>query len=88
MKTIASGSSSCGAYFSFDTDGLDSAVEWDDDRGLARWRVRWFADEVDDASVRCAAERGLARLGTEDSEARGAEEEEEAEELLPESGGG
>ena len=35
MKSIASGSPTCGTYFSFEVDGLCSAVEWDDGRGLA-----------------------------------------------------
>ena len=35
MKAIASGSSSCGMYISFEVDGLGGAVEWDNDRDLA-----------------------------------------------------
>jgi hypothetical protein len=86
IKVIASGSPSCGTYFPFEVDGLGSAVEWDDDRGLAEWRGGWFAvDEVDEArGFRCTAERGFARLA-EGSEARGGKDAGEAEEP-PESG--
>lgn len=84
IKVIASGSLSWGMYFCFEVDGLGSTVEWDDARGLAEWRGGGFTDEVDDAS-RCAAESGVARLDTRGSEARGAKDKEEAEEL-PDSG--
>lgn len=87
MKAVASGSPSCVIYFPFEVDGLGSAVEWDDERGLAEWRGGWFvADEVDEArGFRCAAERGFGRLDTEGSEARGGKDVGEAEEP-PESG--
>lgn len=83
MKNNASGSSSFGLYFPF-----EAPMEWDDDRGLAEWRSGRFADEVDEArGRRCGTERGFERLETDGSEARGARDEEEADELLPERGG-